>query len=102
MTPDLLLEYVSSHPIDDLYFAFRPQYAVTGAEMLPIRIARLENLTGDLAPLVTEGLLPKDFLQRLDRLNFRNSDAVREHYAGLDRRVAAAYSRDMAVFAYSQ
>jgi len=101
LTPDLLLEYVISHPIDDLYFAFRPQYAVTGAEMLPIRIARLENLTSDLAQLVAERFLPKDFPGRLGRLNFRNSDAVRERYAGLDRRVATAYSRDMAIFGYS-
>ena len=101
LTPDLLLEYAGTHPVDDLYFTFRPQFAVCGVEMLPIRIARLENLMDDLAPLVAEGLLPKDFLGRIGKLNFRNSDDVHERYRGLDRRVAAVYSRDMAVFGYS-
>jgi hypothetical protein len=101
LTPDLLLEYAGTHPIDDLYFAFRPQFAVCGVEMLPIRIARLENLMDDLASLVADGILPQDFLERIGRLNTRNSDDVHERYRGLDRRVAAIYSRDMAVFGYS-
>lgn len=101
MTPDLLLDYVASHPIDDLYFAFRPQFAVSGAEMLPIRFARLENLMGDLAGLLAEGFLPKNFLGRLGKLNSRNSGEVHERYRRLDRRVAVVYGRDMAVFGYS-
>ena len=101
MTPDLLLDYVGTHPIDDLYFAFRPQFAVSGVEMLPIRFARLENLTGDLAQLVGEGFLPKGFLGRLGKLNSRNSGEIHERYRCLDREVAAVYGRDMAVFGYS-
>ncbi len=101
LEPDHLLEYVANHPIDDLYFAFRPQFAVCGMGMLPIRIARLENLMGDLALLAAEGILPKDFPGRLGTLNDRNSGDVRGRYRGLDRKVETTYGRDMEVFGYS-
>jgi hypothetical protein len=101
LTPDLLLDYVGSQPIDDLYFAFRPQFAISGVEMLPIRFARLENLVDDLGQLLAEGFLPRDFLGRVSKLNVRNSVEVHERYRSLDRRVAAVYGRDMAVFGYS-
>ena len=100
LTPDLLLRYVESHPVDDLYFAFRPQYAVCGVEMLPIRVAKFENLTGDLAQLVTEGYLPKDFLSYLGKRNNRNSSEVHERHRCLDGKVAEVYGRDLAVFGY--
>jgi|SRR5579871_1307792 len=101
ITPDVVLEYVGTEPIDDLYFAFRPQFAVCGAEMLPIKIARLENLMMDLGVFVAEGLLPQNFLQRIRKLNIRGSEDVHQRYRGLDRRIAATYSRDMNVFGYS-
>ena len=101
LTPGLLLEYVRTHPIDDLYFTFRPQFAICGVEMLPIRVARLENLMDDLVPFVDQGLLPKDFLGRVGMLNVRNSDEVHDRHRAFDRRVEAVYSRDMAVFGYS-
>jgi hypothetical protein len=100
VTPQLLLDYVERHPIGDLWFALRPQYAIFAPELLPVRVARLESLKADLTRLAEEGCLPKQLLNDVPWLNRRNGAAAREGHQGLDRRVQAVYARDMELLGY--
>ena len=102
VTPELLLDYVERRPIEDLWFAFRPQHAIFGLELLPVRIARLESLQADLARLAEEGCLPKQLVADVPWLNRRDSTARREGYRELDRRIEAVYARDMELLGYAR
>jgi len=100
LTPDLLLDYVESQPVEDVDHHFRPQYAICGLEMLPVKVARCESLAEDLARLAEEGYFPKDSLAYVSRLNHRRSTDIHDRYHGIDSRIRDVYKRDLAVLEY--
>jgi len=100
LTPDLVLDYIESQPVEDIDHHFRPQYAICGLEMLPVKVARCETLAEDLARLADDGHFPKDSLAYVSRLNDRRSADIHDRYRGIDPRIRDVYKRDLAVLEY--
>jgi hypothetical protein len=100
ISPELLLDYVESTVVEEIDRHFRPQYAICGLAMLPLKIARCESLVEDLARLAEEGYFPKGSLGHLAALNRRQSRQVHDRHRALDRRVEQVYGRDFAELGY--
>jgi Sulfotransferase family len=100
LTADHLLDYVEGLPAADIDRHFRPQYAICAAEVLPVRIGRLENLAADLSRLANEFCFPRESLKFIGVFNSSNSREVHESNRRTDRRVAEIYERDLAALGY--
>jgi sulfotransferase famil protein len=101
LTPEILLDYVETQSMEDMDHHFRPQYAICGAELLPVRIARVENLAEDLGRLAEEGHFPRGSLDWVGWGNRRTSGVVHDRLRHIDPRIARVYRRDFTVLGYS-
>jgi hypothetical protein len=100
LTPQILLDYIETEPVEDIDHHFRPQFAICAAELLPVRIARCENLVDDLVRLAEEGIFPKTSLAYLGWANRRMSRIVHDRHRYLNSRVFEVYKRDFEVLGY--
>ena len=99
-SPEIVLEYVKSISPIEMDEHFRPQWACTGIERLPIGfIGRVETMNDDVIKLLELGYLDSRQVQRFQHLN-QSEDREIPDKERIDRIIRDVYAKDMELFGY--